>query len=264
MKRFPIIYHFAWVLLFTLLSSCVPSQNLRYLQEKVDDEIVPSEVEHEYRLRPGDMLSIDVESGELQNEQPLLFQRERQSLTRSVGGNPIGSGVLYLDSYFINDSGYVQIPFLGSIELAGLTVQEANDVVQEEVGKYLKEGVAKVRLANFKVSIFGEINNPGTFQVYQSNINILDLISHAGEVTPYANRQNVMLIRNVDGEQKVEHIDLTDRRALNSPYFYLKPGDRVYVQPYMVAKVTGFATIPWSTIFSAVSTTLLLINFLSD
>lgn len=262
MKKLPVIHYFVCAMLFFLLGSCVTSKNLKYLQEKDIKEVDMSEAEVAYKLRAGDMLSIDIESAELQNE-PLLFRQDSRSVARG-GGNPIGSDILYLESYFISDSGYVQIPFLGRMKLAGLTIQEANEVVQGEVNKYLKEGYAKVRLANFNVSIFGEVISPGTFQVYKPNINILELISHAGDVTPYANRQNIMIIRNVGGEDQIRHIDLTDRNALASPYFYLQPGDRVYVQPVTLARFTGFATVPWSVIFSAISTSLLLINFLSN
>jgi len=89
----------------------------------------------------------------------------------------------------------------------------------------------------------------------------LELVAAAGDMTPYGNREEVMLVRSVNGMEMTIFLDLTNRNVLHSPYFYLHPGDVVYIQPNRVAKTTGFATIPWGIIFSAISSTILVINF---
>lgn len=253
------------ILLVGLMGACTPTDNLIYLREKEESPTPPDTVQTQYRLKKGDMVYIDVESADFTG-QPELFRRPQQTSTRiRGGGNPIGDPSTYLSSYSISDSGYVRLPVIGKLKLEGLTLAEANDLVQKRVSRYLKEGVAQVKLMNFKVTIFGEIQRPGSYQVYQPGINMMDLISHAGDVTPYANRQRVMLIRQQSAQQDTTVLlDLTDRQVLNSPYFYLKPGDQVYVKPYLLSKTTGFATIPWGTIFSAISSTILIINFISN
>ncbi|MFW6019626.1 MAG: polysaccharide biosynthesis/export family protein, partial [Bacteroidales bacterium] len=147
-------------------------------------------------------------------------------------------------------------------KLTGLTVTEANQIMQDHVDMYLNNATVQLRLINFKVSLLGEVNKPGTYYIYQPSVNILELVSNAGDMTPYGNRQEVMLVRTVNGEERSVFLDLTNRNVLESPFFYLQPGDVVYVQPNRVSKTTGFATIPWGTIFSAISSTILIINFL--
>ena len=247
-----------------MLASCTPTKNMIYLQESEGAPSPPEAALPDYRLKSGDMMYIDVESAGLA-EQKGLFQQQQQQSTRSTGGNTIGSASVYLSSYRISASGHVKLPMIGKLKLNGMTIEEADSMIQQEVDQYLKDAVVRVRLVNFKVTIFGEVNRPGSYEVYQPDINILELISHAGDVTPYANRQKVMLIRQQEGIQDTTvYLDLTSRNVLHSRYFYLKPGDQVYVRPHLLSKTTGFASIPWSTIFSAISSTILIINFISN
>lgn len=259
LKRVPYL-----VLLLAVLASCTPQKKLVYLQDKEGKATKFDTLPAPYLLQKGDMVYLDIQTFNLESQE--FFQKSRNNDMRGSGNsqNAIGDPSLYVSSYAINDSGYVRMPVLGSIELAGLTVEDANQLLQEKVNIYLKDATAQLRLINFRVSLLGEVNRPGTYYVYQPSANILELVSVAGDMTPYGNRQEVMLVRNINGKETTILLDLTNSKVLQSPYFYLQPGDVVYVQPNRLAKTSGFATIPWGTIFSAISSTLLIINFLSS
>ena len=251
------------LLVLTVLASCTPQKKLMYLQDKDSDDKAATydTLPDPYRLKEGDMVHLDIQTFNLESKE--FLQQDRSNRIRAGNSrNSIGDPSLYVSSYAINDSGYIQVPVMGSIKLAGLTVSEANEKLQKNVNVYLKNATVQVRLINFKVSLLGEVKRPGTYYVYQPAVNILELISTAGDMTPYGNRQEVMLVRTINGEEKSIFLDLTNRNILKSPFFYLQPGDVVYVKPNRVAKTTGFATIPWGTIFSGISSTILIINFL--
>ncbi|MCF8219569.1 MAG: polysaccharide biosynthesis/export family protein [Bacteroidales bacterium] len=251
-----------WLVMFAVLASCTPQKKMIYLQDKAEDQATTYDtMPSPYLLKKGDMVYLDIQTFNLESKE--FLQKDQSNNMR--GGNTqnsIGDPSLYVNSYAINDTGYVKMPVLGAIKLSGLTVAEANQVIQDHVDLYLNNATVQLRLINFKVSLLGEVNQPGTYYVYQPSVNILELISNAGDMTPYGNRQEVMIVRTINGKEKSIFLDLTNRNVLNSPFFYLQPGDVVYVQPNRLAKTTGFATIPWGTIFSAVSSTILIINFL--
>lgn len=244
-----------------VLASCTPQKKLVYLQDKEGSATQYDTLPAHYKLQEGDMVNLDIWNVDIESSD-IIDQTDRWNRIRArAAQNVIGSPQMYISSYAINDSGYVKVPVLGSIKLAGMTVEEANKRFQKKVDKYLKDAIAQLRLVNFRVNLLGEVNRPGTYTVFQPSVNILELVSAAGDMTPYGNREEVMLIRNIKGKEKTILLDLTNRSVLQSPFFYLQPGDIVYVQPNRGAKTTGFATIPWGTIFSAVSSTILIINF---
>lgn len=250
------------VSVLAILASCTPQKKLVYLQDKPGKATKYDTLPAPYLLQKGDMVYLDIQNFNIES-QDFFQQNNSNRMTGTNAQNAIGDPMLYINSYAINDSGYIQVPVLGGLKLSGLTVEDANEVLQQKVNLYLKDATAQLRLVNFKISLLGEVNRPGTYYIFQPTVNMLELISAAGDMTPYGNRQEVMLVRNIDGRETTILLDLTNRSVLQSPYFYLQPGDVVYVQPNRLAKTTGFATIPWGTIFSAVSSTILIINFVS-
>ncbi len=246
------------------LASCTPQKNLVYLQDKPGEAVDYDTLPAPYRLQQGDMVYVDIQSFNIESDEFIPERSNNRLGGAGGGGSAIGDPQLYITSYAINDTGYVHLPVLGAMKLSGLTINEANNIFQERVNKYLKGATGQLRLVNFKISLLGEVVQPGTYYVFQPQVNVLELISAAGDMTPYGNRQEVLVVRNIGGQEITVSLDLTNRTVLQSPYFYLQPGDIVYVQPNRLAKTAGFSTIPWGTIFSAVSSTILIINFVNQ
>lgn len=243
------------------IASCTPQHRLVYLQDKEETRAARYDtLPIPYHIKPGDLMHLDIQDFNLESKD--IFTRERDYLRGGgTGHNNIGDPQLYVSSFAVDDTGYIHLPVLGSIKIGGMTVEEANRVTQLRVNTFLKDATVKLRLVNFRVSVLGEVSRPGNYYVFQPQVNVLELIAAAGDMTPYGNREDVMLVRSGNGREMTIFLDLTNRNVLHSPYFYLQPGDVVYVQPNRVAKTTGFATIPWGIIFSAISSTILIINF---
>jgi polysaccharide export outer membrane protein len=128
------------------------------------------------------------------------------------------------------------------------------------VDEYLKETTVIVKLAIFKVTVIGEVNRPGTVNIYQNKLNVFELISMAGDLTSFAKRNKVYLIRETQNGSKVKELNLNDVNILESDYYYIQPDDILYVPP-VKAKNFAFGNFPYALIFTTITTTLLLINF---
>ncbi len=245
-----------WIGIIALFfSSCVPQKKMLYLQVKDDADTMTTflnEKSIEYRIQPGDNLFIKVVS--LDEKTSLLL-------------NPSGTynymttdAAIYLNSYSVDEKGYLDFPLTGKIHVKNLTVEEIKIKIKEALSVYLKEFVIIVRMVNFNVTVLGEVHRPGPYKVYQNRINIFEAISMAGDMTDFANREKVAIVRQTKNGSKVIYLDMTKRSILESDYFYLRPNDILYVIPVKGKQFT-FASFPYAVVFSAISTAFLVVNY---
>ncbi|MDE6629540.1 MAG: polysaccharide biosynthesis/export family protein [Muribaculaceae bacterium] len=137
-------------------------------------------------------------------------------------------------TYVVDTKGDINFPILGTIHVAGMTTDQLQELLTREISKDVENPHVRVQLMNFKVVVAGEVNNPSTVNVNRNRFSILDALSAAGDLTPYGERSNILLIREENGERKFVHLDLNSSELLNSPYFYLQQNDYVYVEPNKV------------------------------
>src|SRR5690606_10100188 len=131
--------------------------------------------------------------------------------------------------YLVDQNGEIQIPLIGSMKVEGLTTAKIREVLQESLLTYLNEPVVNIRILNFKISVMGDVLRPGVFTVQNERITIPEALSLAGDLHITAIRTNVILIRELEGERKFIPIDLTSKEFFDSPFFYLKNNDVIYV-----------------------------------
>ncbi len=248
-----------FVLSAYILSSCVPMKRIKYLQQEVekDDALRTNFVNRNieaYRIQPSDNLYIKVTSALAGGDN--FFSQE--DLSRS--SNYYNDAGIYLNSYMVSDSGYVDFPFVGKIYVKELTLEQSKDSIQRIVDEYLKETTVIVKLAIFKVTVLGEVNKPGTVNIYQNKLNIFELLSMVGDMTTFAKRDKVYLIRQTQDGSKVKELNLNDVDILESADYYIQPDDVLYVPP-VKGKNFAFGNFPYALIFTTITTTLLLINF---
>jgi polysaccharide export outer membrane protein len=208
----------------------------------------------EYRIQPGDNLYIRVKSVLAASDN--IFG-EDQSRASSNYYNDAG---IYLNSYLVNTEGYIDFPFVGSIYLKDLTIEEAKDLISSIVKDYIREATVVVRLALFKVTALGEVTRPGQINIYQNRVTIYEAMAMAGDFTPFARRNQVILLRETQTGTKTVRLNLNDVSVLESEYFFIQPNDVIYVPP-VKGKNFAFSQFPYALVFSTISTTLLLINF---
>ena len=133
--------------------------------------------------------------------------------------------------YLVGNDGVIVLPVMGKIKVGGLTTASARDTINERANAYFKNPIVIVRIANFKITVLGEVGRPSQFIVPDEKVSILDAIGMAGDLTIYGKRENVMLIRNIDNERKFVRMNLDSSSFFRSPYFYLRQGDVLYVEP---------------------------------
>lgn len=235
-------------------TSCVNSKQIKYFQTTNQDSTTIKTNETEYTIQPLDLLYIKVNS---LNEKTRQFFDPRDGIT---GGNE-NELSLYLKGFEVGINGYLKLPYIDSLLVLGKTLSEVKNMVSEKLKEYIDDAVVNIRLINFKVCVFGEVQNGGTLPFYNARVTIFDAVA-AAKPTNFANLKNVVITRLLpNGELKIERIDLTKQDITKSDYYYLKPHDQIYFEPLKV-KQYGFADAPYGLIVSIMSLTVIIINTL--
>jgi polysaccharide export outer membrane protein len=239
-----------------LLNACVAPRNLPYLQDKAYSITTPVAVDNVramYCIQPNDVLSIRVQS-----VQPELNDIFNIADTRSVYGSD--PGTLFLTGYSVAEDGHISLPTVGKVKVVGLTVDEVQATVQQRIGGFVRGANVMVKLLNFKVTVLGEVRNPGRYFVYNGQANVLEGLGLAGDLTTFGNRHNVKLIRQTATGSEVVLLDLTDPGLLRSRYYYLLPNDALYVEP-LKARTSRDNVNNLGLVFAGISALVLLLNY---
>lgn len=231
-------------------SSCVSQKKVLLLKElQMAEQNKSIEYRNErslnYKIQPGDNLYIKAIN--------IIDERNSNVLNGETSRYSMGSDAsIYLNSYTVNEQGYLDYPLTGMVQVKNLTVEQAKDKLQTELSKFIKETALIVKLSNFDLTIIGEVAKPGKYKVYQTEISLLEAIAMAGNFTNFSKTSNVKIVRRTNNGSEVIKVDLGKADILSSPYYYLKPNDIVYVEPLKI-KRWGFSTFPYSTILSILS-----------
>lgn len=239
------------------LGSCISPKALPYLQDKSYTTNKPVEVTNTaglYRVQAHDVLSIRVQS--VQAELNELFNITD---TRAIlGSDP---GTLFLSGYAVDEEGRINLPTVGRLKVGGLTLTQVQALVQQQVSGFVRGANVLVKLLSFKLTILGEVRNPGRYFVYNEQATLLEGLSLAGDLTEFGNRRTIKLIRPTSTGSAVVLIDLTDPALLRSPYYFLLPNDVLYVEPVRARTGRGNAG-NLGLVFAGISSVVLLLSYL--
>jgi polysaccharide export outer membrane protein len=246
-------------ILFTLylFSSCIPQRKLIYLQDEKGKEQTSQTFNNPikyYKVKPGDELYIKVVG--LDEKTSTLFTDKNDQRTLQF----IEKGI-YFQSYTVSDSGTINLPTIEKVFVSNMTIDEIQNVIQDKLKDFVNFGSISVKLANFRVSVLGEVETPSNIFIADDITTIFEVLSLAGDMTPYGNRQEVNIIRQSKDGLTYNKVDLTAKNFLNSEFYYIYPGDVVYV-PQLKGKAFGFAEFQWGTLLSIISTTLSAISII--
>ena len=212
------------------VTSCGTVKDIAYFQNKVVNHPEAIDKHAGIVIQPKDMLSIVVSS-----RNPELVAMFNLPVISYQAGSEIvsGAGQQRLMGYVVDNAGNIDFPVLGPIKVAGLTRWELSELIKNKLIKdgLLTDAVVTVEFMNFKVSVIGEVNNPGTFNIEGDKVTVLQAISLARDLTIFGERENVTVIRERDGQRTMYEINLCDVSMFNSPAYYLQQNDVVYVQP---------------------------------
>lgn len=224
-KKFP-LQLFLIAVCSLLLTSCVSNKEILYFQD-ADSYKLTDIIYTENTIQPNDILSVNISAGAPETAIPY---------NRNTGSGVINNTnleVLKLQGYMVNSDGEISIPVLGTVVVKGQTISELEKTISSLLGMggHLVDPVVSVRLLNAKVTILGEVNKPGTFGFTEQNLTVPQALGYAGDLTINGVRDDVILIREVDGKRKISHIDLTTADWMDNPEYNIKPNDVLVVQP---------------------------------
>ncbi len=253
---------FIFSVLFALMSlvSCIPQKKLRYLQELEESSIDTTNTEkldNTYHLKQKDELYLKINSVD-----PKTYSFFNGGDVRSNANMYNTDLGLYLNSYTVSDSGYIQLPVAGKIKVVDLNLEEARFKIETVLRKYLTDVSVTLKLSGFRITMLGEVKRPGRYAPYVSQLNILEALAVAGDMTSYGNRQRVMIIREIDGKEHIHFIDILDNNLIQSENFNLLPNDIVYVES-LNAKTWGFEQFPYALILSSITTFIALMALIN-
>ena len=214
---------FSLLLVVLITTSCASRKELVYLQSGSNTKEL---VSYEPVLQPDDVVMIVVSS-----ENPEVAAPYNLKAITVQGDTENGIGAQRMQTYILDKEGKIEFPLLGTISLSGLTKTQAVAKLKELLKDHVNDAVINFRILNFKITVLGEVQKPGTYPVSSERITLLEAIGMSGDLTIYGNRTNVLLIREKNGTKTMERIDLTKSDFLNSSAYYLSQNDVVYIEP---------------------------------
>ncbi|MGX1639431.1 polysaccharide biosynthesis/export family protein [Sphingobacterium sp. NPDC055431] len=208
-----------------LFTSCASRKDLIYFQPD-STQLNTSYELNAPKLQPGDILAISVTADDVRATTPFNQISPYQGASGTIQStNP------FIPTYSVDVNGEIDFPKLGKVKLAGKTRTQAMEFLRKEVARYIVDPGISMEVRNFRVTVLGEVKNPGSFPINNDRITILEALGLAGDLTINGVRNNVMVIREQNGKKEEYRVDLTKKDVLNSPVYYLAQNDVIYVEP---------------------------------
>lgn len=244
-------------LLLLFITSCIPQRRILILQDKTKTN--PREFTQKvpiHKIQPGDelyvkVIGLDAKTYALFNGLPYSENNIGSYLTQQT------YSTIFLNSYTVNDSGFIQFPLIQKLLVKDLSVDDAQRLLQDSITTYANFAVVILKYVNFNVTVLGEVKTPGLVKVDNDNITIFQAIGMVGDVTDYANKNNVTVIRKTENGTRMINVDLSDRSVFDSECYYLMPDDIVYIAP-MTAKAFGLRNFQLGPFLSILSSAIIL------
>ncbi len=230
-----------------LFSSCMSKKKIVYLQGAQNFNSTSSN--YEPIIQNDDRISIRVTTLEPEASIPFNIETIATSVTNNIS-----------NGYLVDGKGTIDFPVLGTISIAGFTIDQVKTMLKEKLAVYIKDPVINIRLLNFKVTLLGDVTNPGIKAFSTNRVTLLEAIGAASDLTIFGKRNNILLVRDFQGIKTFNRIDITQADFVNSPFYYLDQNDVIYVEARK-AKIDANALPNLSIIVSVVSfiTTMLFI-----
>jgi polysaccharide biosynthesis/export protein len=246
------------------ISSCSTPKNITYFKDVPDtvkQRMVNQAAYFTPVIQPDDILQVNIQTLDA-NTTALLNQQNTVSWPAANNSTPGGSASMptNISGYLVDKEGSVILPLLGKVSVKGKTTDQVRDDIRAKAAEFYKDPVVNVRFANFKITVLGEVAHPASYIMPNEKITLLDALGMAGDLTIYGKRENVLLIRDNNGQKEFVRFDLNNSNTFSSPYFFLHQGDVIYVEPNKnrIAS-TDASQVRRIAIFTSVMTLLIVI-----
>ncbi len=217
-----------------IAGSCVARKDLIAFRNTPERQVA---VWTEPVIQAGDILHIAVYSSNAEAVEPFNLQK---NIVPGALNAPHQHTLEMFLGYLVDANGTIDFPVLGPLPVAGLTLPQVKDTLERCLKTYLNEAVVTVRFMNFRITVLGEVNQPGTYTLSSPRVTLLEAIGRAGDLSPYANRTNILHIREQNGQRIYTRINLQSGELFSSPVYYLQQNDIIYIEPNR-AKIAAVA-----------------------
>jgi polysaccharide export outer membrane protein len=238
--------HLFYLIVIVTAFGCTSAKKLAYFQ----GTIPPLNADSIYRItiNPGDILSVNVATINSDAYPYLAAPNDKSAAdTRS----PYERGIT------VNSAGEIKLPLIGTVNLKGMTLEDATNAIESKFKEYINDPVVTVKKLNFKITLLGEVNRPGTYQIMNEKATLPEVLGMAGDLSQFADRKNLRIIREENGQRKDLYVDITRASSLTASTFYLHPDDIIYAPP--VGRRAFQNISPSVTVFTSILTTTVVV-----
>ncbi len=236
--------------------SCASKKNYHYFnQGELNNNIMNN---FSPTIKTGDLLDIQVLSFNKETVEP--FNLPVLNSNMRAGYN---NGIAASSGYLVNENGEISFPVIGKLNVSNLSTLALSDSLKIKLKDYVQDPIVHVKIENFKITVLGEVRNPGTFQIPNERISILEAIGLAGDLTINGMRKDVILIRDINGKKEEILIDLTSKELINSNYYYLSQNDVLYIKPNQAKVNSSTMSSSYGMFISIASLIITTINLLT-
>lgn len=222
------------------LSACKSNKaSLTYFSdlENNPEKVMPTG-SYEIRLVPDDELKISVSALDPAASEDFNLPFQPIAADNTQLANEANKYRNY-QSYVVSPDGDITFPKLGKIHVIGMTIPQLTEYLTERISAQVVDPIVTVELLNFHINVMGEVNRPGAISVRSNRYSVLDALADAGDMSPYGQRNRVLLIREEDGHRVTHRLNINESSLLESPYFYLRQNDVIYVEPNDIVKANS-------------------------
>lgn len=257
------IFFYSLLFLAHVFTSCINTKKITYFRDIPDTSHKSSAQITRYSdplIQPDDILSITIQTIDPTTSVVINQLGAPMPAVGTSSANPIGQQ--QISGFLVDKEGFVELTMIGKVKLDSLTTYQARELIRTKALQYFKNVSVNVRFANFKITVLGEVAKPATYTVPNEKVTLLDALGLAGDLTIYGKRDNVLLIRDNNGQKEFERFDLRSSKIFESPYYYLKQNDVIYVQANRskVASTNSVRTQTYAIIGTTLSVLIVLLS----
>lgn len=234
-----LVFFFFTIILF----SCASRKDIVYYQNVDNLSSEQKSNSYDIKIQPDDLLSITIAAEDPEIAMP--FNIQASASKESLNG----------PSYLVDSEGNIEFPILGKMKVSGLSRKEFLNMFRSKIEVYIKNPMINFRIVNFKISLQGEVLAPGTYDIVSERITLIEALAKAKDLTIYGKRDNILIIREINGVKSFNRVDITQADFINSPFYYLAQNDVVYVEPNK-NRINGAAVGPNIGIVLSIATLL--------
>ncbi|MDB4919047.1 polysaccharide biosynthesis/export family protein [Mucilaginibacter sp.] len=260
---------FLFLACIVTLTSCIDQKKYIYFQKNLNQsDTINVAKAYIPKIQPGDILFIPISS--LNPAASSFFNPfssggggSDNSAAAITGALPGGgaSAASSSSAYLVDSAGMIEFPIIGGVKVGGLNTSDARDTIKKRLKFYLKEPTVNIRFLNYKISVMGEVARPSVYVIPNERVSLPEAISMAGDLTPFAKHENLLVIRDNNGTKEFGRVNLNSRDIFTSPYYYLHSGDIVYIEQTKTKAAQNDPTIRLLPVMLSALAALLLIVY---